>query len=418
MSLGAGPQYSNYPAGFANGINIRGVPLLQSNPGRVYWLNNSGVSLPGGTNCSDNNPGTFQKPFASLAGALAQCQQNRGDVILVGAGHREVVNGAGTTVQVVGGLGTTLTLNCAGVAIIGMGAGNSRPTFVFSTANTANLPLQASNMSLQNILFEANFLAVASAITAVGASVTASIAAGSTPAVGTPSYGVMTVTVVGSGTIYPGCTLVSGTNVAVGTVVLNQLTGSTGGVGTYTVDVSQTVASTTITTGTPEFAVDNCEFRDLSATLNFVDIFTTGTTTNACSGLSLTRNQITLAATSGAVALVNATGTNDRVYIADNNWISLSTNAAALIPIAAGKILTNFNLLRNHFNIQNATGTATGYLLTTNQTTNTGFIDGNVDHALPTTPLLCTASSGFVYGINYHSDQPDTSGYVNPAQDS
>ena len=67
------------------------------------------------------------------------------------------------------------------------------------------------------------------------ASVTASIA-GTT----------MTVTAVGSGALTTGQTL-SGSGVTSGTKVVKQLTGTAGSTGTYQVDASQTVASTTIT---------------------------------------------------------------------------------------------------------------------------------------------------------------------------
>jgi len=57
---------------------------------------------------------------------------------------------------------------------------------------------------------------------------------------------VLTVTAVTSGTIVIGTTL-SGTGVSGSTTITAQLTGTTGGVGTYSVSISQTVASTTIT---------------------------------------------------------------------------------------------------------------------------------------------------------------------------
>ena len=78
-------------------------------------------------------------------------------------------------------------------------------------------------------------------------SVTASIAipvAGATVGPGTVPA-IMTVTVVGSGTIYPG-TILSGSGVATGTQIVAQLTGTTHGTGTYSVSIPQTVASTTI----------------------------------------------------------------------------------------------------------------------------------------------------------------------------
>lgn len=56
----------------------------------------------------------------------------------------------------------------------------------------------------------------------------------------------LTVTAVASGTIQVG-QVINGTGVTAGTVILAQLTGATGGIGTYTVSVSQTVSSTTIT---------------------------------------------------------------------------------------------------------------------------------------------------------------------------
>jgi hypothetical protein len=88
---------------------------------------------------------------------------------------------------------------------------------------------------------------VTGAIAAGSASVTASIAIGNNVnQTGAEETGVMTVTVVGSGTLVPGGQL-SGTGVASGTQITSQLTGTPGGVGTYQVNIAQTVASTTIT---------------------------------------------------------------------------------------------------------------------------------------------------------------------------
>lgn len=54
--------------------------------------------------------------------------------------------------------------------------------------------------------------------------------------------GILTVTAVLSGTLYPGV-LLSGTNVVSGTQVLSQLSGTAGGVGTYSVSIAQTAAT-------------------------------------------------------------------------------------------------------------------------------------------------------------------------------
>ena len=73
------------------------------------------------------------------------------------------------------------------------------------------------------------------------ASFTATINDGTPPGAGT----VMTVSAVASGTILTGMTL-SGTGVTAATRVRAQVSGTTGGVGVYTVDTSQETASTAI----------------------------------------------------------------------------------------------------------------------------------------------------------------------------
>ncbi len=81
-------------------------------------------------------------------------------------------------------------------------------------------------------------------IAAGTASVTASIAPAS-PFNGDVPGGLMTVSAVGSGTLYVGGIL-SGSGVVTGTQILQQISGTTGGVGVYEVSIAQTVASTTI----------------------------------------------------------------------------------------------------------------------------------------------------------------------------
>ena len=65
--------------------------------------------------------------------------------------------------------------------------------------------------------------------------------------VGNISNKTLTVTSVGNGTIAPGQTI-TGNGITEGTVILTQVSGANGAVGTYTVDLAQTVASTDITT--------------------------------------------------------------------------------------------------------------------------------------------------------------------------
>lgn len=152
---GRGGSLTNFPDGFAYGMTLRGIPILQTNPGNVFWVGNSSTLIPGTVTGANGNPGTFQKPFSTLAYALTQCTAGVGDIILVKPGHAETIADA-----------TTLTMSVSGVAIVGMGAGALRPTLTFSTATTANIPLTAANMSIQNFLFKGNIAACVSVFTA------------------------------------------------------------------------------------------------------------------------------------------------------------------------------------------------------------------------------------------------------------
>ncbi len=151
------PLPSNYPTGFANGVIIRGVPVVQTNPGKVFWVYNGTVIQQGQRGGSNSNRGTVDSPFATIAGALAQCTAGRGDIVFVKPGHAETIADA-----------TSLILNVAGVAIIGLGVGSNRPTLTFSTAATANIPVTAANVTVSNILHKANFADIVSAYTATG----------------------------------------------------------------------------------------------------------------------------------------------------------------------------------------------------------------------------------------------------------
>lgn len=151
---------TNYPNGFSNGITIRGIPVTQTHPGRQFWVSNVAAPPRGQRVGSDNSRGTFDQPFATIAYAVSQCLANAGDVIFVKPGHAETIANA-----------TTLALNIAGIAIIGLGVGSNRPTLTFSTANTANIPVTAANISVSNILHKANFLNIASAYTVTGTAV-------------------------------------------------------------------------------------------------------------------------------------------------------------------------------------------------------------------------------------------------------
>ncbi|CAB4120961.1 hypothetical protein UFOVP1_55 [uncultured Caudovirales phage] len=159
---------SNYPAGFSQGLTVRGLPIQMAQPGKVWWLNNSSVLAPFGVAGDDNGPGTYQQPFLSLNGAItkivggagsdASSGSSRGDILMVMPGHAETISTS-----------TAVTMNCPGLMVCGLGTGTLRPTFTFGTATTATINVSAADCSFINCLFIANYASVAACFTLTAA---------------------------------------------------------------------------------------------------------------------------------------------------------------------------------------------------------------------------------------------------------
>ncbi len=143
---------SNYPKGFASGVSLRNVPVYETHPGRVYWVYNGTALLVGQKAGSDQNKGTFDAPFATVDYAIGQCTANRGDIIMVKAGHNENFAGA-----------DAVDVDVAGVSIIGLGNGTDVPTFDHD-ATASELVIGAANVLVENLRFRPGTNAVTNAI--------------------------------------------------------------------------------------------------------------------------------------------------------------------------------------------------------------------------------------------------------------
>lgn len=143
---------SSYPNGFTSGISIRGLPITVAHPGQIFFVNNSSVLPPKGIGGSDANSGSYQKPFSTINGAIAQCTAGRGDIVFVMPGHAETVAAA-----------AGVALSKAGVAVIGLGTGSLRPTLNL-TATASTVTMSAANCALKNILITGGVDAVVSAV--------------------------------------------------------------------------------------------------------------------------------------------------------------------------------------------------------------------------------------------------------------
>lgn len=128
-----------------DGLEVSGVPTMGVNPlplttvGTYFFVSS--------TTGSNSFAGTSAEyPFATLAYALSSdggglMVANRGDTIVVAQGHAETLAAAGD-----------ITVDIAGVNIIGLGSGADRPEFTFGTATTASIAITAANVTIKNVV--------------------------------------------------------------------------------------------------------------------------------------------------------------------------------------------------------------------------------------------------------------------------
>ena len=92
-------------------------------------------------------------PLATLDYAIGLCVANAGDVIYLLPGHAEsVIAAAG------------IVFDVAGVTVIGLGEGALRPTITFTTATTADIDIDAANVTIENVRFQSGVAALAAPI--------------------------------------------------------------------------------------------------------------------------------------------------------------------------------------------------------------------------------------------------------------
>lgn len=316
---------SNYPRGF-DAVTIRGVPLTQAQPGKVFWVSNASTLQTGQKGGSDGNRGTFDAPFGTIDGAIGQCTAGRGDVIFVKPGHAETISAA-----------NGILADIAGVAIVGLGAGTSRPTITLDTATTATIGVTAANVTFKNIIVTANFADIVAPFT-LGAA--------------------------------------------------------------------------------KGFALEDVYVKATATNMNFLYVVDTNATTADADGLSITGCKW-IEPDTATESMVKMDGTNADVRIEGNSvTLGVKNNAAALMVIATGKVVTAGRIVGNHVYRLN-TDTATGAILIHSDGTNTGIVADNfAQHADTAAELLVTATSGWGCFDNRASGVAAASGYLLPAADS
>ena len=129
------PALTNFP----NGILVGGAPILPGNGGDVPFSTGTYFYVDSNTGSNSNDGKSVGRPVATIAYAISLCTANKGDVIIVFPGHAESISAAGG-----------ITVDKAGVTIVGLGVGALRPTISF--ANTAaTFLISAANVYIANL---------------------------------------------------------------------------------------------------------------------------------------------------------------------------------------------------------------------------------------------------------------------------
>lgn len=143
------------PSSFTT-LAVGGMPILPG-AGLIPPTTGSVFFVSSGTGNSGNLGTDSGQPFATISQAISACTANKGDVVIVMPGHAETVAAAGG-----------ITVNKAGVSIIGLGSGTLRPTLTFSaTASTS--AVSAANVTMRNFAVTCSITAVVSLFNITGA---------------------------------------------------------------------------------------------------------------------------------------------------------------------------------------------------------------------------------------------------------
>lgn len=141
---------SNFPNGFEHGVTIRGVPILNSYCGTVYYVDS--------VNGSDAHDGTYIWPKASINYLIANDVVRAGDIIIAKPGHIETVAAA-------------LTWDIAGIAIVFAGEGASR-AYLNLTATGSYVSITGASVTMVNPVFKTAVNSVAKGLQVAAADFT------------------------------------------------------------------------------------------------------------------------------------------------------------------------------------------------------------------------------------------------------
>ena len=135
-------------------LAAQGKPII----GNVFYVSSTSSTKADSAALSAGNAYKLrgrvpELPFATIDFAVGQCTASQGDTIIVLPGHVETVSAAGI-----------LDLDVAGINIIGIGNGSLQPKIDFTASASADVDVDAANITMENFQFEASFADVAAAV--------------------------------------------------------------------------------------------------------------------------------------------------------------------------------------------------------------------------------------------------------------
>jgi len=127
---------------YPDGVSSFGMPIIGSGDllttGTTFFVSSSDTKV----GSDANNGETPDQPFKTVSAAVTIAAEGRGDLILVMAGHKEVV------------ATSDLALNTAGIRVVGLGLGDYRPQITIGNSGIgADINVTSADVSVENIIF-------------------------------------------------------------------------------------------------------------------------------------------------------------------------------------------------------------------------------------------------------------------------
>jgi len=139
----------NLSAGYGR---LQSSGLGQTGTGKTFFVGKVGLAnIDMVKQLYKPDPDGTVRYFTTIDAAVGACTANAGDIIYVLPGHTEAVTS------------TSLSLDIAGVSVIGLGTGSLKPTLTFG-ATSSTINITAANCKLKNLRLQA---AVGDVVTAV-----------------------------------------------------------------------------------------------------------------------------------------------------------------------------------------------------------------------------------------------------------